>query len=186
MKSPTLRDLLPVSGTLTPDEGLERFLGYVSAAGLTLYPAQEEAILELFGGSHVLLKTPTGSGKSLVAAAFQFQALSQGRRSVYTAPVKALVNEKFFALSRDLVGPGRLRSGRRLQVRPRGQAQARGQAEARGPNGRARGGAHAASCSRVSLRTKALSRLAVMNSRSVARVIATYSRRASSAVSSSL
>ena len=74
------------------------------ARGLELYPEQEEAILELFAGRNVILNTPTGSGKSLVAAAFHFKALCAGERSVYTCPIKALVNEKFLSLCRDF-GP---------------------------------------------------------------------------------
>src|SRR5438552_349069 len=97
MSAVSLRPFLsPLEERLTSDQGLERFLRYTTESGLTLYPAQEEAILELFAGNHVILKTPTGSGKSLVAAALHFHALATGLRSVYTAPVKALVNEKFF------------------------------------------------------------------------------------------
>ena len=70
----------------------------VQKAGMELYPAQEEAILELFDGHHVILNTPTGSGKSMVALALHFQSLARGRRSVYTSPIKALVNEKFLDL----------------------------------------------------------------------------------------
>ncbi len=81
---------------------LEGFLAYVESKKLELYPAQEEAILELFAGANVILNTPTGSGKSLVAAAAQFKALAERKRSYYTAPIKALVSEKFFALCRDL------------------------------------------------------------------------------------
>jgi len=66
--------------------------------GLTLYPAQEEAIFELVAGAHVVLATPTGSGKSLVAVAAHAVALAQGQRTYYTAPIKALVSEKFFQL----------------------------------------------------------------------------------------
>lgn len=66
--------------------------------GLTLYPAQEEAIFELVAGAHVVLATPTGSGKSLVAVAAHAIALAQGQRTYYTAPIKALVSEKFFQL----------------------------------------------------------------------------------------
>lgn len=80
------------------DEALDLFLGWVADTGISLYPAQEEAILELFEGQHVLLKTPTGSGKSLVATALHLRAMSRGQRSVYTAPIKALVSEKFRAL----------------------------------------------------------------------------------------
>jgi superfamily II RNA helicase len=98
-----LLDLLP-SGEADPDELLGLFLDYVAGLGLELYPAQEEAILELFEGRNVILNTPTGSGKSLVASALHFAALAHGRRSVYTCPIKALVNEKWMALCREL-GP---------------------------------------------------------------------------------
>jgi superfamily II DNA/RNA helicase len=80
------------------DEILSRFLQYVASLSMELYPAQEEAILELLAFRHVILNTPTGSGKSLVALALHFQAMAEGRVSFYTAPTKALVNEKFFAL----------------------------------------------------------------------------------------
>jgi len=94
-----LLDRLPQGSD--PDEILEGFVAWTTDAGLTLYPAQEEAILELLAGNHVILATPTGSGKSLVATAAHAAALSRGERSVYTAPIKALVSEKFFALARD-------------------------------------------------------------------------------------
>lgn len=96
--------LAPPSAPLTPDGVLDRFITAMTAKGLELYPEQEEAILELFAGKNVILNTPTGSGKSLVAAAFHFKALCAGERSVYTCPIKALVNEKFLALCRDF-GP---------------------------------------------------------------------------------
>ncbi|MGE0789496.1 MAG: DEAD/DEAH box helicase [Sandaracinaceae bacterium] len=86
---------------LTSDSLLEGFLDYVTERGLELYPAQEEAILELVSGRSVILNTPTGSGKSLVASAMCFRALAERRRAFYTAPVKALVNEKFFDACRD-------------------------------------------------------------------------------------
>jgi superfamily II RNA helicase len=79
---------------------LNAFLGYAGARGLDLYPAQEEAILELLDGANVILDTPTGSGKSLVAEAAHYHALVRGERSFYTCPIKALANEKFFALVR--------------------------------------------------------------------------------------
>ena len=80
---------------------LDGFNAYAAAIGVELYPAQEEAIFELLLGNHVILNTPTGSGKSLVATAAHFAALAEGKRSVYTAPIKALVSEKFFALCRE-------------------------------------------------------------------------------------
>jgi superfamily II RNA helicase len=99
-----LYDLLPPGDAPGSDELLGRFLDYVAARGLVLYPAQEEAILELFEEKNVILNTPTGSGKSLVASALHFAALAHGRRSVYTCPIKALVNEKWMSLCREL-GP---------------------------------------------------------------------------------
>ncbi len=79
-------------------EILDRFLAYCGSLGFDLYPAQEQAILEVLEWHHVILNTPTGSGKSLVAQFLHFQACAEGRRSFYTSPIKALVNEKFFDL----------------------------------------------------------------------------------------
>jgi len=93
--------LAPMPGEPTEDDILDRFLDYVDGLGHELYPAQERAILELFGDNNVILRTPTGSGKSLVAAAMHFRSICLERRSVYTCPIKALVNEKFLALCRD-------------------------------------------------------------------------------------
>ncbi|BDY28060.1 DEAD/DEAH box helicase [Mycolicibacterium mageritense] len=81
-----------------PDELFTDFAAWAEANGTTLYPAQEEALIELVSGANVILATPTGSGKSLVATGAQYAALAAGRRSYYTAPIKALVSEKFFAL----------------------------------------------------------------------------------------
>ena len=81
---------------------IDAFIEYSASVGLDLYPAQEEAILELLAGNNVILATPTGSGKSLVGMAGHFAAMARGQRSYYTAPIKALVSEKFFALSREL------------------------------------------------------------------------------------
>lgn len=103
----TLSEWLPAPNAPS-DELLDMFLRWVDARGLTLYPAQEEAILAVLDGQNVILNTPTGSGKSLVASAMIFAALNRGERSVYTCPIKALVNEKWMALCRefgpDLVG----------------------------------------------------------------------------------
>ncbi|MDX6243658.1 MAG: hypothetical protein QOE76_1381, partial [Frankiales bacterium] len=91
-----LTDLLPTGGD--PDAVYEAFATWAEDRGLRLYPAQTEALIELVSGSHVILSTPTGSGKSLVAVGAHFAALADGRRTFYTAPIKALVSEKFFAL----------------------------------------------------------------------------------------
>ncbi len=95
---------LPKFEELTNELVLDRFLEFASEKGLELYPAQEEAILALFEGHNVILNTPTGSGKSLVAMALHFHSLAMGKRSIYTCPIKALVNEKFLALSKEF-GP---------------------------------------------------------------------------------
>ncbi len=92
----TLTDHLPAQPD--PDALFDAFTAWTQAQGLTLYPAQQEALIEVVSGSNVILSTPTGSGKSLVAVGAHFAALAQGRRTFYTAPIKALVSEKFFAL----------------------------------------------------------------------------------------
>ncbi|WP_006242769.1 DEAD/DEAH box helicase [Mycolicibacterium tusciae] len=80
------------------DELFTAFAAWAEAQGTVLYPAQEEALIELVSGANVVLATPTGSGKSLVATGALYAALAAQRRSYYTAPIKALVSEKFFAL----------------------------------------------------------------------------------------
>jgi superfamily II RNA helicase len=99
-----LYDLIPQGKEPTNEVVLGRFLEYTEGKRLQLYAAQETAILELYEEKNVILNTPTGSGKSLVAAAVQFKAMAQGKRSVYTCPIKALVNEKWMALCREF-GP---------------------------------------------------------------------------------
>ena len=110
MTTPTapLAALLPAPGErLAADASSTASSAGTGEAGLTLYPHQEEALLQLLDGNHVVLATPTGSGKSLVATFLHFKALCEGRRSFYTCPIKALVNEKFFDLCR-LFGPERV------------------------------------------------------------------------------
>ncbi len=92
----TLTDRLP--GSADPDAVFEAFSSWVEEQGLTLYPHQEEALIEVATGANVILNTPTGSGKSLVAVGAHFAALADKRTTFYTAPIKALVSEKFFAL----------------------------------------------------------------------------------------
>jgi len=87
-----------IGGSYDPDAAYEHFVEWTEARGLSLYPAQDEALIEIVSGANLILSTPTGTGKSLVATAAHFVALSQGQRSYYTAPIKALVSEKFFAL----------------------------------------------------------------------------------------
>ena len=94
----TLTDRLTGASTAGADTAFDVFLDWAGERGFSLYAAQEEAVLALAGGAHVVLATPTGSGKSLVAVAAHALALAEGRRSWYTAPIKALVSEKFFAL----------------------------------------------------------------------------------------
>lgn len=87
-----------VDGVVDPDEVYEAFAAWAAEGGRPLYPAQDEAVIELVSGANVVLSTPTGTGKSLVAAGAHFAALAEGKRSYYTAPIKALVSEKFFQL----------------------------------------------------------------------------------------
>jgi superfamily II RNA helicase len=94
--SVNLFDQLPDS--TDPDSLYSAFEAWVAGRGITLYPAQQEALIELVGGDNVILATPTGSGKSLVAAGAVFAGFARGERAFYTAPIKALVSEKFFDL----------------------------------------------------------------------------------------
>src|SRR5258708_1992080 len=91
-----LIDLVP--GSAAPDALYAAFNEWAESQGLTLYPHQDEALIEIVSGANVILSTPTGSGKSLVATAAHFAALAAGGRSFYTAPIKALVSEKCVAL----------------------------------------------------------------------------------------
>src|ERR1700730_15112315 len=92
----TLIYLLPE--TAEPDAVFDAFAGWSKQRGLALYPHQEQALIEIVSGANVILSALTGSGKSLVAAGAHFTALAEGKRTFYTAPIKALVSEKFFDL----------------------------------------------------------------------------------------
>ncbi|WP_150462655.1 DEAD/DEAH box helicase [Nesterenkonia ebinurensis] len=94
-------------GTPSPEQLFEAFTSWVESRGMQLYPAQEDAVAELAEGHHVIMATPTGSGKSMVALAAHFFALARGERTVYTAPIKALVSEKFFSLV-EVFGPDKV------------------------------------------------------------------------------
>jgi superfamily II RNA helicase len=92
----SLAERVPRGGS--PDAVYEAFAGWAEERGLKLYPHQEEALIEIVSGANVILSTPTGSGKSLVAMGAHVAALADDRTTFYTAPIKALVSEKFFAL----------------------------------------------------------------------------------------
>jgi superfamily II RNA helicase len=93
-----LTELFSTSDSLDPDSLYSWFVDWASADGITLYPHQDEAIVDILAGANAIVTTPTGSGKSLIAVAAHFASLAAGGRSYYTAPIKALVSEKFFAL----------------------------------------------------------------------------------------
>ena len=99
-----LTDLEDVPESLFEDAVWDSFTRWTQSRGISLYPAQEEASVALLAGDNVILATPTGSGKSMVANAAHFIAMARGQRSFYTAPIKALVSEKFFALC-EIFGP---------------------------------------------------------------------------------
>ena len=88
---------------LTTEEAYERFMDWVASRGIEPWEHQEDALFSLAAGSNVILGTPTGSGKSLVALGMMFMAMASGQRAYYTAPIKALVSEKFFYLV-DILG----------------------------------------------------------------------------------
>ena len=119
----TLADLVPAGGnaetwqerlggpdhpaTADPDAIFDAFTGWATERGFQLYPHQEEALLEIVADANVIVGTPTGSGKSMIATAALFAGLSTGRRAYYTAPIKALVSEKFFDLV-EIFGAGKV------------------------------------------------------------------------------
>jgi superfamily II RNA helicase len=96
MAQTSLLEAIPAGGD--PDAVYAAFVDWALGRGLTLYPAQDEALIEIVSGANLILSTPTGTGKSLVAVGAHFAALAEGKRSFYTAPIKALVSEKFFSL----------------------------------------------------------------------------------------
>ncbi|WP_020575448.1 DEAD/DEAH box helicase [Actinopolymorpha alba] len=103
----TLADAFPDTAEPDADSLYDAFSAWAERQGLALYPHQQEALIEIVSGANVILSTPTGSGKSLVAAGAHFTALAHGQRTYYTAPIKALVSEKFFALC-EMFGPARV------------------------------------------------------------------------------
>ena len=95
--------LIELTPSKTDEESLlEAILDWADGRGVEPYPHQEDAILSLLAGDNVVLATPTGSGKSLVAVTGAFAMLANNKRTVYTAPIKALVSEKFFELVSEL------------------------------------------------------------------------------------
>src|SRR3954470_16343927 len=98
VRSPDSRLLELAPADPDPDALFGALTEWTGEQGLELYPAQHDALIEIVSGSNVIVATPTGSGKSLIALGAHFCAVVEGRRTFYTAPTKALVSEKFFAL----------------------------------------------------------------------------------------
>jgi len=95
---PAILDHTTLTDGSDADAVYTAFVEWAESTGISLYPAQDEAVIEIVSGNNLILSTPTGTGKSLVAVGAHFAALVEGRRSFYTAPIKALVSEKFFSL----------------------------------------------------------------------------------------
>ncbi|MGO3293834.1 MAG: DEAD/DEAH box helicase [Brachybacterium alimentarium] len=96
---PLLTPFLPEHTSHTAQDTIvDGFIESQEAVGRELYPHQEEALLAIAAGDHVIAATPTGSGKTTIAFSAIFAAMARGERSYYTAPIKALVSEKFFDL----------------------------------------------------------------------------------------
>ena len=77
---------LPAALLDDPDELFAAFAAWAEAQGTVLYPAQEEALIELVSGANVVLATPTGSGKSLVATGALYAALAAERTQLLHRP----------------------------------------------------------------------------------------------------
>ncbi|MDN5686950.1 MAG: DUF3516 domain-containing protein [Brachybacterium sp.] len=96
---PILTPFLPETASADGQDAIvDGFMDAQESVGRTLYPHQEEALLAIAAGDHVIAATPTGSGKTTIAYSALFAAMARGQRSYYTAPIKALVSEKFFDL----------------------------------------------------------------------------------------
>ena len=98
-----LDSLIPASDperVPAPEDVYLAFSTWAEETGRPLYPHQDEALGHILEGRHVIAATPTGSGKSMIALAAHTASLARGGRSYYTAPLKALVSEKFFELVR--------------------------------------------------------------------------------------
>ena len=115
----TLIDQMPSDAD--PDALYEAFSGWAEERGISLYPAQEEALIEVVSGANVILSTPTGSGKSLVAAGAHFAALAKNEVTFYTAPIKALSNQKFRDFSATYPGDVGITTGD-LSINPQAPA----------------------------------------------------------------
>lgn len=100
MSTGSLMSLIPPSSECSPDALYEIFVDWAASEGFTLYPHQDEAVIGALAGDNLIVSTPTGSGKSMIAIGAHFAAVAAGGKTYYTAPIKALVNEKFFDLCR--------------------------------------------------------------------------------------
>jgi len=69
--------------------------------GLKLDRFQEEAISAIGDGKSVIVAAPTGAGKTVIAEYAIEKAIAAGKEIIYTAPIKALSNQKFRDFSRD-------------------------------------------------------------------------------------
>ncbi len=114
----TLADRVPAAPD--PDSLFDSFAEWAGEEGLDLYPAQTEALIELVSGNNVVLATPTGSGKSLVATGALYAALAQGRRGVWTAPDQGTRVGEVLRAVRDLRCAERRHAHRRRGGEPRG------------------------------------------------------------------
>ena len=74
--------------------------------GHTLNPFQVQAVRAIRSGRDVLLAAPTGAGKTLVAEYAIEEAVGQGRKAIYTSPIKALSGQKFRDFTNDGVDVG--------------------------------------------------------------------------------
>jgi ATP-dependent RNA helicase HelY len=74
---------------------IRQYRGKMKYRGLVLDGFQKEAIEALKVGESVLVAAPTGTGKTLVADWIVEKAMNENKFVVYTAPIKALSNQKY-------------------------------------------------------------------------------------------
>ena len=72
---------------------------YFEKYAYPLHPFQKHSIEAIVDGHHILVTAPTGSGKTLPGEFAIEHFVAQGKKVIYTTPIKALSNQKFYDFS---------------------------------------------------------------------------------------
>jgi superfamily II RNA helicase len=86
--------------TIYSEENDAKYSEYFESFGFPLSPFQKYAIEAIVEGHHVLVTAHTGSGKTLPAEFAIQHFVKGGKRVIYTSPIKALSNQKYYEFSK--------------------------------------------------------------------------------------